>query len=209
MPTGRISGINGLYTGFFLCLSMFLRFTFLREMCRNLFWEKYFFICGKDLLISARIVWILVANFLETTCYLFSNFKLIIWFFFYFRRSCRGGTSFFCWPKRRKQEKGLGIACMSASLPKRDSCCLHAPAAKGAGQLRYDRESIRPLLKEPSVSIFPLRPPPLCLSFSKKHLLDFLMAARWKIRRAVQPRYDGELSGRSRSFWAGILPGLT
>ena len=108
MPVGRISGINGLYTGFFLCLSMFLRFTFLREMCRNLFWEKYFFICGKDLLISARIVWILVANFLETTCYLFSNFKLIIWFFFYFRRSCRGGTSFFCWAQKKEARKGPG-----------------------------------------------------------------------------------------------------
>ena len=81
-------------------------------------------------------------------------------------------------PKRRKQEKGPGIACMSATLPKRDSCSLRQVTATGAEHVRYDRESIRPLLMEPSVSIFPLRPPPLCLSFSKKHLLDFLMAAR-------------------------------
>ena len=40
------------------------------------------------------------------------------------------GPSFFCWPKRRKQENGLGIACMSATLPKRDSCCLQKSIAK-------------------------------------------------------------------------------
>ena len=34
-------------------------------------------------------------------------------------------------PKRRKQEKGLGTACMSAALPKRDSCSLQKSIAKG------------------------------------------------------------------------------
>ena len=104
------------------------------------------------------------------------------------------GPSFFCRPKRRKQENGLGIACMSASLPKRDSCCLHAFAATGAEHVRYDRESIRPLLMGLIAAIFPLRSPLLKISFCEKHSLSFLMGNRVKNPRAVQPRYVGDLS---------------
>ena len=81
-------------------------------------------------------------------------------------------------PKRRKQEKGLEIACMSAKLPKRDSCSLRKITATGAGQLRYGRDSIRPLLMKLSASIIPLRSPPLKVFFCKKHFPGFLMAVR-------------------------------
>ena len=91
------------------------------------------------------------------------------------------GPSFFCWPKRRKQENGLGIACMSATLPKPDSCSLHTLTVKGAGQLRYGRDSIipfdgaycrhLPLAPTPAVPFF-LWKPSLLFSFcrSRKNL---------------------------------------
>ena len=166
----------------------------------------------------------LVSNFWETTFVCFSNLRFSIDPFSSIstahaavarlRRAqraqgCSGNVaraptfsleSFIHRPKRRKQEKGLGIAYMSATLPKRDSCSLRQVTAKGAEQVRYGRESIRPLLMEPSASILSLRSPPLKVSFCKKHLPGFLMAVRRKIKGATQLRYDGELSGRSRSF---------
>ena len=54
------------------------------------------------------------------------------------------GPSFFCWPKRRKQENGLGIACMSATLPKRDSCSLRQVTATGTEHVRYETDPFGP-----------------------------------------------------------------
>ena len=84
-------------------------------------------------------------------------------------------------PKRRKQEKGQGIAYMSATLPKRDSCSLRQVTAKGAEQVRYGMDLIRPLLMEPSASIIPLRPPPPVFSFCGKHCSCFLFVDQEKI----------------------------
>ena len=122
-------------------------------------------------------------------------------FFFYFNRSCRVARlrraqraqgcsgnvaraptfsleSFIHRPKRRKQEKGRGIACMSASLPKRDSCSLRQVTATGAEQLRYGRDLVRPLFIWLISSIFLVRSPPPVFSFCGNHSLNFLMAVR-------------------------------
>ena len=81
-------------------------------------------------------------------------------------------------PKRRKQEKGQGIAYMSATLPKRDSCSLRQVTATGAEQLRYGRDLVRPLLKGLAAAIFLVRSPAPKVSYSGNHLLTFLMEIR-------------------------------
>ena len=96
------------------------------------------------------------------------------------------GPSFFCWPKRRKQENGLGIACMSATLPKPDSCSLHTLTVKGAGQLRYGRDSIIPF-DGAYCRHHALAPIPLKISFCEKHSLSFLMGNRVKKHERYNP----------------------
>ena len=147
----------------------------------------------------------LVSNFWETTFVCFSNLRFSIDPFSSIstahaavarlRRAqraqgCSGNVartpafsleSFIHRPKRRKQEKGLGIAYMSASLPKRDSCCLRYVTATGAEQLPYGRDLIRPLLMGLAAAISPLRPPPTIFSFCKKHRMCSLFANREKL----------------------------
>ena len=147
----------------------------------------------------------LVSNFWETTFVCFSNLRYSIDPFSSIstahaavarlRRAqraqgCSGNVaraptfsleSFIHRPKRRKQEKGQGIAYMSATLPKRDSCSLRQVTAKGAEQVRYGMDLIRPLLMEPSASIIPLRPPPPVFSFCGKHCSCFLFVDQEKI----------------------------
>ena len=110
----------------------------------------------------------LVSNFGETTFVCFSNLRFSIDPFSSIstahaavarlRRAqraqgCSGNVaraptfsleSFIHRPKRRKQEKGQGIAYMSATLPKRDSCSLRQVTATGTEHVRYETDPFGP-----------------------------------------------------------------
>ena len=55
------------------------------------------------------MIFLFMGLMFESNLYSFS-ILILIFDLISITRSCRGGTSFFCWPKRRKQENGLGIA---------------------------------------------------------------------------------------------------
>ena len=152
--------------------------------------------------VSVLIFLILVTNFWR------NNFLLVFQpvfyhrsIFFYLRRSCRGGTpaagttrtelflergesarvftgKLYSPAQKKEARKGPGNRLHVRFAPK-TRFLLPTLSCRNRGRTCAIRNgAIRPLLIGFVGSITPSRPPPLCLSFCRNHLLGFLMAIR-------------------------------